>query len=1179
MKAMLARFFAICILLAAVATAQEPRGSIVGQVSDANGGLIPGAAVTILNVETGQTLKLTTSDSGSYSAPLLPIGRYRIEAELAGFKRFQRDNVEMRVGDRLQIDIRLEIGQMTDSITVTEGAPMLQAADASLGQLVDSRRVDELPIAHGNPYHLIALSPGTSFEGDPKLNRPYDPTHIVAYAMGGTKQNTSDITLDGVANTALAGQGTSNNSVTASYVPPSDAIAEFKVQTATFDAKIGQTSGGLVNISLKQGSNAPHGTAYLNYRAPSLMANDFFANRAGQALADFKYKRIGTSLNGPVYIPKIYNGRNRTFFMFAYEHIMDINPRGQSNTVPTDAERTGDFSELLKVGSNYQIYNPFSRRGPVSGRYTADPFPGNVIPQSLINPVAQAVLGFVPSPLNAGTTADHMNNYPTPNAPENNHYYTIVTRVDHNLGANNRFFVRANLNNRNAASKDWYGTQATGQQQDYGARGASFDDVHTFSPTLILNIRYGYGRYVRLTQPLRGRGYDLTKLGFPAALNSAIDPALREFPYFNVANSFVTNNIGEDRNMDTHSLVAAFTKVRGSHNIEFGTEFRAYRQDRYNLSTQTSGYFDFDSTYTKGPNDNSSAAPSGQGLASFLLGIPDSKSLITRNTSMAEQSTAWMFYLQDNWRLSRKLSLTLGARYELEGPVTERYNRTVTGLDTTTTWPQAAAVQAAFAPNAFAELPVSALQVRGGLQFAGVNGQPRTAWNRDTNNLAPRVGLAWTVDDKTVIRTGFGMFFSPMGLRRTDVLQSGFSRTTAFLPTADNLNFTSLSNPFSGGILEPTGSSLGMQTEAGNSITFFNQNIQAPYMERWQFSVQRQLPGQLLLEVAYVGNRGVRLETETATPSTTNQVSLSYYRNLNAIPDQTLSTSAVRDTANVTSNNYWTASIPNPFYGIAGFGTLSNQTTIARNKLMVAYPQFGSNVYTTVNQGASWYHALDVRLEKRYSTGLTVNVAYTWSKYMEALDYLNAGDPAPSRALSQQDHTHRAVASWIYELPFGKGRAIFGAANRAVDAIVGGWQVQGVYVYQGGAPLTWLDTTFFGADTNAIALGTRNVDQWFNTGAGFLTNSSLKPQNHLRSWPLRLSSVRSDGINNFDLSGVKKWTLSEKLTLRFSGEFLNAMNHARFKAPVTDPYDKAFGQVSDTNGNPRAIQLGLKLTF
>jgi hypothetical protein len=250
---------------------------------------------------------------------------------------------------------------------------------------------------------------------------------------------------------------------------------------------------------------------------------------------------------------------------------------------------------------------------------------------------------------------------------------------------------------------------------------------------------------------------------------------------------------------------------------------------------------------------------------------------------------------------------------------------------------------------------------------------------------------------------------------------------------------------------------------------------------------------------------------------------------------------------------------------------------VARSVLLVPYPQFGK-VQTTLNNGASWYHALQVRFEKRYSKGFTLNLGYTWSKFMEAIDYLNPADPAPSRALSQQDHPHRFVASWIYDLPFGKGRPLMSQAGRVLDAVVGGWQVQGVYIYQSGAPLTWLDTTFFG-NPDDIALNTRNVDEWFNVDAGFLTSSSLKPQNHLRTWPLRLSSVRNDGMNNWDASVIKKWQVKENFSVSFRGEFLNAFNHARFKAPTTDPYNAGFGKVTDTANYPRIIQFGLKASF
>ncbi len=563
------------------ALAQESRGSISGQVTDAGGSVIPKVNVVISNVDTGQAVTLITNDSGSFVAPLLLLGNYKLAAEHPGFKRFVREGIELSVNERMQVDITLEIGETSQSITVTEGAPLLEASDASMGQVISGKEVEDLPIAHGDPYALIALSPGSSFEGDPKLNRPYEPTHIVGFAMNGTRANTSDITLDGTSNSAG-----SNGSVTASYVPPVNAVGEFKVQTTPFDAKVGQSSGGVVNISLKSGTNKLHGAAYWSKMSPSMMANDFFANRAGLPRGEFLYDRWGGSLNGPVVLPKIYNGKNRTFYMWAYEGLRDTRPRGRTLTVPTLEQRDGNFSELLGVGANYQIYNPFTRRAISSSRYQSDPFPNNIIPASLINPIAKNVLGFISKPVNNGTTADHLNNLPLPNDPESTRYYSHTIRLDHTISEKNRVSGSVAFYKRASALSDYFQSQATGVDQQFLSRRASMDDVYTLTPTFIANVRYGYNRYIRVSKPLRGRNFDFTSLGFPKYMNDAVAPALREFPFFNISGMFGTINTGEQRSVDTHSFVAAFTKVTGSHTLEFGGEFRAYRSNNYVMSTR-----------------------------------------------------------------------------------------------------------------------------------------------------------------------------------------------------------------------------------------------------------------------------------------------------------------------------------------------------------------------------------------------------------------------------------------------------------------------------------------------------------------------------------------------------------------------------------------------------------------
>jgi hypothetical protein len=1176
MKARATSRLVFCLLAVIPAYGQESRGAIVGQVTDQEGSVIPGARLVVTNLETSQSIKLLSNERGNYLAPLLQVGQYRIEVDYPGFRRYIRDQIEVRVNDRLQVDVTMELGEVTAMVEVVSGATVMEAADSSLGQVVDSRRVAELPIAHGNPYQLIALAPGTSFDGDAKLNRPYEPTHIVSYAISGTRAGASDITLDGVANTALG----SNGAVSASYVPPADAVAEFKVQTAPFDAKAGQGSGGVVNISLKAGTNHAHGSAYYTKMAPEMMANDFFVNRATLPPTDFTYNRWGGSLAGPVMLPRLRDPENRTFFLWAYEGLTDTRPRAPDGaiTVPTRLERTGDFSELLALGSQYRIFNPFTRRAVPGGHYQADPFPDNLIPPSLINGVAEKVLGYVPLPNDDGTTADHMSNYPAAGSePESTHYYNHVGRLDHTLSDSHRFYLRGDVYKRKSLAKDYFHSRATGQDQQFLSRGASADDVYMISPSLVLNLRYGYNRYVRQTKPKYGRGLDLTTLGFPAYLDGAISPDDREFPVFTISGMFSTNNIGEDRNMDTHSFVAAFTKGSGNHSLEFGHEFRAYRHDRFIISSTQSGLYNFDETYTRGPQENSAAAPTGQAFASFLLGLPEPKrSAIARNTSFAEQSTAWMFYVQDRWRVTKKLNITLGLRYELEGPMTERYNRSVRGFDPRALLPQNDAARAAYtaiyagAPTP--ELPPAKFELRGGLTFAGVGGQPRALWERIGTNFMPRIGFAYSLGAKTVLRSGYGSFFTPLGVRRGDVYQNGFSRSTPMVVTKNNLDFTaSLSDPFPGGILEPLGAAGGILTDIGNNISFFNTRPKAPYVQRWQLSLQREILRDTVLDVGYVGDRGTRLETETM-----GLTAISAGVSVDPVPVQYLSRSPIRDAGNAAVGNYLGANLPNPFFGLPDMGTLSTANTITRETLLKPYPQFGT-MTTSNNAGYSWYHALQARIERRYAGGLTLGAAYTWSKFMEGVTYLNPGDPRPAESLSGQDHKHLISVSSIYEVPLGRGRRFFSRAGAHLDRLINGWQLQGIYSYQTGSPLLWLDTTMLAPGAGS-GLSGRNVDRWFDTSA-FLTDSTLKPQRHYRTWPLRFGNYRADATNNWDLSVIKKLSITERVTAQLRGEFLNTFNHPRFKAPNMDPYSRAFGQISDTSAYPRQIQAGVKLSF
>ena len=505
------------------ALAQDPRGTIGGRINDPQDAGVPGAKVVISNVDTGVATSLVTNDKGVYVAPLLIPGNYQVAAEHDGFRRATR-NLTLSVSDDLQIDFRLEMGSVTDSITVVESAPMLESSSASISMLLGTKEMTDLPIAHGNPYQLIALAPGTTFEGDMLLNRPYDPTHSVDYSMGGSASGTTDFTLDGVSNTT---KGSTQGKVAAGFVPPVDAIGEVRIETNSFDARTGQSSGGMVTMSLRSGTNKLRGSGTFVKMSPSWFANNFFSNRSGAKDADFDYNRWNGSLSGPVVIPRLYNGKNKTFFMWAYEQLQDQRPRGGTTlTVPTAAERKGDFSELLALGSNYQIYNPFTRRQETGSttRYRQDPFPGNIIPASLLNPVSLKVMEYFPLPLNSGTTTDHRNNYPQVNSPETATYYTNTGKVDFNLGNRDRLFVRGNAYVRHTTRNDYFRTAASGLTENYHPVGASLDEVHTFGGSLVLNLRYGYTRMTRQTDPLRGRSSTSPRSASPSRSMTPLVP-------------------------------------------------------------------------------------------------------------------------------------------------------------------------------------------------------------------------------------------------------------------------------------------------------------------------------------------------------------------------------------------------------------------------------------------------------------------------------------------------------------------------------------------------------------------------------------------------------------------------------------------------------------------------------
>lgn len=1154
----------LVLLVPRGATAQEARGVITGSVVDTSAGALPGATVTVTNVAMGTDVVVVTNEAGVFNVPYLLPGAYRVTVDMPGFKRFVREGLEVRVADRLQLPVELEIGDAAEEITVSADTPLLVTTNASLGQVVDMRRIAELPTPHGDPFALMGLAGGVSFRGSPRLDRPFEPTHIVGYAMAGTRSNRSDITIDGVPSTSTANA----NEVIASFVPPQDLVAEFKVQTATFDAASGNTEGGVTNLSLKSGTNNLRGTAYFVKTPEALFANDFFANANNIPLPEFSYNRWGGTAGGPVLLPGMYNGRGRTFFMYGHEGINEARPRNNGvPTVPTEKMRNGDFSDLLALGPQYQIYNPFTRRAIGGGRFTADPFPGNIIPQELIDPVARRILDYIALPRTAGNP-DGTNNFQRPELKENTVYGSHTIRVDHVLSQAQRLFGRVSWYDRDSDYNNYFDNLATGDLFAFYSRQATVDHVYTVTNTTVLNVRYGYDRFIRATNAnADSHGFDLTSLGFPSAYNDAIPVDIRRFPRINITGYQGTAVGGEFRRTQTHAASATLNRTAGVHSLRTGLEMRRYGEDNHFYGNNLTGQFDFNANWTRGPLDNAPTAPGqiGQSFAAFLLGVP-SGGVVGRAAAYDEHSTTWGVYVQDDWRVTPQLTVNLGVRYEVEQALTEAQNRSVRGFDFDAVQPIEAAARARYAAAPTPEVPVDQFTVRGGLLFAGVDGQPSALYRTPRNNVMPRAGFAYQVNPQTVIRGGYGMYYGFLGQRRGDVIQIGFSANTNLIPTLDNVTFVeTLSNPFRNGIQEPLGSAQGIQTFLGQSVTFFNPNPKSPRMQRWQIGMQRELPGGWVAEAAYIGNRGTQIET---------------LRNLNATPNEYLSTSATRDQARI---DYLSANVPNPFFGLMPTTAIAalRGNVIARERLLRPFPQFDA-VNTTSNEGRSWYHALQLDLQRRFSRGFTFGANYTFSRYTQATEFLNPADPEPFRIISDQDTPHRLSMSGIVELPFGDGRRFGSNAPRVVSALISGWQISGIYALQSGVPIGFGNLVFTGNfDDIALPRGRRSVSQWFNADAGFNRVAAQQLASNVRTFPLRIDSVRSDTLNNVDLSLIKNTRLVGNNTLQFRLEALNAFNHPMFPGPVVNPTQVAFGSINASTqlNYSRRVQAMVKFLF
>jgi hypothetical protein len=935
---------------------------------------------------------------------------------------------------------------------VTADVPLLNTDNASTGQAITTKEVEDIPLNGGNPGMLAQFAMGVVSTGTPTLVHPFDAGGPSAISIGGTPSQTSELLVNGAPNATWDGR--------VAYSPPRDAVQEVRVKVFDSDSSFGHTGGGTVNQVMKTGTNTLHGTLW-EYNQPShLTANDFFRNRSGAGNPVTHYNQYGVTAGGPVVLPH-FDGRNKLFWFFAFEGLPDSQPNTTLLTVPTDAEKRGDFSSLLAAGSQYQLYDPNTavQNGTT---ITRSPYPNNIIPQSQLNPVALNYMKFYPEPnTTVGVSSTGVNNYIN-SATTNDKYNNELGRLDYNTTDKSRLAFDVRRFGYSQVKQNYFNNLAEGISTYRSSWGSSLDEVYTLTPTTVLDARLNFTRLGE-GHAVSSQGFDPTTLGFPSymAANSQFLqlPIMSMSFYQNLGGNSTTSN---NYPSQSWQFFGDAVKMKGNHTLKFGVDLRQYRVNPVNFGNST-GTFTFGNNYVRSSSSASNTVAQGQDLASFLLGLPSGGSY-----DVPSQASFYSYYaagfVQDDWRVSRTLTLNLGLRYDHDGAYHEKWARTVDGFAFNQLNPAAQAAMAAYAKNPVSLLPASAFTVPGGLTFASPD---NTAVYQNTSHLvSPRVGIAWAPErfhGKTVVRAGLGMFVTSVTIASLSVngnystnpilAQEGFSQTTQFVAT--NNNYLSLaatlSNPFPTGIQQPAGASAGLATYNGQTINFLNPMMKNPYSIRWNLGLQHTFGANTMLEVAYIGNHSVHL------PITVTQ--------LNGIPRQYLSTLPVRDAA---ENTAMSATMTNPFQGLLPNSSSLNGSTVAASQLLATYPEyplgFGSGAWSgstgiieqDLDAGSSYFHSLNVRVERRLSQGLYVVGNYMWSRLIEQDSWLNQSDPVPEKRISPFDHPMRFVTAITYDLPVGRGRK-FDIRSRWLDAIVGGWHINSMYIWQIGSPLSWVN--------------------------------------------------------------------------------------------------------------------------
>ncbi len=1166
------------LVLAPALFSQEFRGAISGAVTDASGSAVAGAKVTVLETSTRTRVDTVTDSAGHYSAPFLLPGDYDISVKMDGFKENVRKGVHLGAGETPILDVKLALGDISQSVEVVDTVPLINNENASIGQTITTKEVEDLPSNGGTPMMLATFAMGVTPMSQPSQVLPFASGGAASWSISGSPSQTNELLVDGVPNATWDGRQ--------AYSPPQDAVQEVRVKAFDSDASYGHTGGGTANQILKSGSNRLMGTLSWKNQPSNMVANNFFNNRSGLAVPVTHFNQYGTTAGGPMFLPKVFDGRNRVFWFFAFEGVKAVSPNSTFFSVPTPEEKLGDFSKLLTTNIKTVLYDP-STAVLNGSTITRTAYPGNKIPTTQINGIARKYLDLLPLPnVINGARDDGYNNFGN-NSPTSDGYTNELGRIDYNINDKQRSYFNIRHTDYYQNKNDYFQNIATGSNLSRSNWGATLDHVYMVNASNVLNLRVNFTRMFE-DHSSPSAGFDPTSYGFPSYLGANSQYLqLPTVQFNNTATGLQNLGFGTGANIlpsQSFQTFGTWVAIRGSHNLKIGGDGRQYKLN-YRAYGNSTGTFAFSgNNWVRAASNASTTVTMGQDFATFLLGLPTGGSF-DQNASAMFYSYYGALFVHDDWRIRRNLTINLGLRFDHDFPYHERWGRTVNGFAFDTPSPLAAAATAAYAKSPNALLPASAFNVLGGLTFASP--QDTAIFQNTSHLMSPRVGFAWTPErfkNKLAIRSGFAMFVQPIAISTLQVngsystnpilTQQGFSQSTPLTSTNDN-NLTpaaTLNNPFPTGILQPAGSSAGLLTFAGQSVNFINPEFKSPYSVRWNLSLQYELTRNTVLEVAYIGNHAVHI------PMT--------YTQLNGISRQFLSTSPLRDQAVITP---LTASTANPFRGLqTSAGTAS---TVSTAQVLAHYPQFpvgfnaGSSgvVANDMSVGSSKYNSLNIRLQKRLGRGVSLIANYMRSKMIDQTTWLNDSDPQPERRVSPFYRPQRISTAATYELPAGRGKRI-NLRSRPLDLIAGGWQVNMTYQYQVGGPLTWVngstnnigDYVYLGGDLNS---NPRVVDGTAFDTTRFDVRAANQFQYHVRTFSTAFANVRSDGINDWSASMSKRFNIGERRYVQIRCEGFNIVNHAVFGAPNTTATNAAFGTITSQANRPRLLQVVARIVF